>query len=969
MDPDRWREIERLCLQALERNDADRTAFLDAECAGDADLRREVESLIAQRPAAGSFLATHPPRSGSPATDPRRLAAGERLGPYEITALVGAGGMGEVYKALDTRLNRTVAIKVLPPAVAANPERRARFEREAKTLAGLAHPHICPLFDVGEHGGSLFLVMEYVAGRTLADRLREGSLPLHEALKVATEIAEALAAAHHQGVIHRDLKPGNVMLTKTGAKLLDFGLAKMSRGDAAVTMSPTERWDPGTTPGTVLGTVPYIAPEQLEGRASDTRSDIFAFGAVLYEMLAGTRAFPGESDASIISAIMTSQPPPVSSLQPLTPPAVDRLVQRCLEKDPDARWQSAADVAGELRWMSTSPGATGANETRTGSRRPVGRHNWLWITMVAVLTAVAAVGLLAWRYARPGDANRGRRQPSSAARASGRLAPPPPAVFAAQHVTRLTDSGLASRAALSPDGRYAVHVKLEANLPALWVRQTATTSDVRIVPPSGVQYDGLAFSPDGNYVYYAAHPRNSNEGALYRVAMLGGTPGRVLEGTNANTAPEFSGDGRRMMFVGYVGLGATRLVIANLDGTALRVIAPPTPDLEFAGTPAWSPDGRTILVVVIARATSRTALCVVDEATGVAVVLSDRWPAAGAMKWMPDGRSLVMQIGTDLWQVAYPSGERRRITNDLNGYSGVSMSKDGSLLATVQSTTHASVWVAPSGGRLEQPVAMDLGREVGSDGLSWTPEGRLVFTARDELWSAAADGTEVRQLTSDGGKCSDASVSPDGRTIYYTKTTRDGGETVQQAIWRMGSDGSDQQPLTRGTRAFRPIPSPDGRWVYFSSFHEGTFVQPMRVPAAGGEPSPVSQTTFALRQLSPDGTDMIGLTYNGARQQAECVLLRADGSSPRRLGGFADVETSDFGCRFHSGAALVSYVAQRDGVSNIYARPIAGGGERQITHFRRDGNPLIFKAAWSRDGRLAVSRGNRSSDVVLISTR
>src|SRR5512139_2805449 len=277
------------------------------------------------------------------------LVAGTRLGPYEIQSAIGAGGMGEVYKARDTRLDRSVAIKVLPAHVSADPERRARFEHEAKTIAGLTHPHICTLYDVGEHEGSTFLVMEHLTGETLAQRLEKGPLPLEQALSVATEITDALSAAHRQNVIHRDLKPGNVMLTKVGAKLLDFGLAKLKgHGEQAAAAhlesAPTQS-TPLTGEGMIVGTLQYMAPEQLEGKAADARTDLWALGAILYEMVTGKRVFEGTSAATLIGAILEREPTPLSTLQPLTPPGVDRLVRRCLAKVPEDRPDTAHDFA------------------------------------------------------------------------------------------------------------------------------------------------------------------------------------------------------------------------------------------------------------------------------------------------------------------------------------------------------------------------------------------------------------------------------------------------------------------------------------------------------------------------------------------------------------------------------------------------------------------------------------------------
>ena len=298
------------------------------------------------------------------------LSAGTRLGPYEILTPLGAGGMGEVYKARDTRLDRTVAIKILPDTLAADPQFRDRFEREAKAIAALTHPHICTLYDVGRHEGIDYLVMEHLEGQTLADRLTKGALPLDQALAIATQLADALSTAHRAGITHRDVKPGHVMLTKSGAgstgspqaKLLDFGLAKVSApvmAGAGASMLPTS--PPNlTAQGAILGTFQYMAPEQLEGHEADARTDIFAFGAVVYEMLTGKKAFEGKSHATLIAAIIDSDPPPISTVQPLTPPALDRIVKKCLAKDPEKRWQSASDLTDELKWIAEAGSQVGA---------------------------------------------------------------------------------------------------------------------------------------------------------------------------------------------------------------------------------------------------------------------------------------------------------------------------------------------------------------------------------------------------------------------------------------------------------------------------------------------------------------------------------------------------------------------------------------------------------------------------------
>src|SRR5215468_66278 len=313
------------------------------------------------------------------------LAAGTKLGPYEIQGPLGAGGMGEVYKARDTRLERTVAVKVLPKHLSASPEVRQRFEREAKTVSQLSHPHICALYDVGREGETEYLVMEYLEGETLAERLVKGPLPLEQTLRCGIEITDALDKAHRRGIVHRDLKPGNVMLTRSGVKILDFGLAKAIQPEssaAAVTSLPTD--GPAlTAEGTIVGTLQYMAPEQLEGRESDARTDIFALGAVLYEMATGQKAFSGRSRASLIGAILRDEPPLVSAAQPMTPPALDRVVRTCLAKDPEERWQSAHDIKSELAWIAQAGSQAGMAAPVVASRRNRDRAAW------------AAIGLLA----------------------------------------------------------------------------------------------------------------------------------------------------------------------------------------------------------------------------------------------------------------------------------------------------------------------------------------------------------------------------------------------------------------------------------------------------------------------------------------------------------------------------------------------------------------------------------------------
>ena len=397
------------------------------------------------------------------------LSAGARLGPYEIQSAIGAGGMGEIYKARDTRLDRTVAIKILSEALTADRAFRERFEREARLISQLDHPNICALYDVGEDHGTSFLVMPYLEGQTLAKRLERGALPLSEALTIATQIASALDRAHRAGIVHRDLKPGNIILTKTGAKLLDFGLAKttsqVATGITGPGLSGMETTAPVTGQGTLLGTFQYMAPEQLEGHPADARSDLFAFGAVLYEMLTGKRAFEGHTQASLIAAILEHQPVPPSTLQKLTPQALDHIVGTCLAKDPDERWQSAGDLVRQLTWISGhSDGAAEASQSASRHTRR-GRSLWVSAALVVGLIVGAALGIASAR--RSGDRPAGERQ---VVRALVDVAPAES--LQASAFDRGDNRGRPVRMpfAISPDGRSIVFSAVSNGRQQLYIR-------------------------------------------------------------------------------------------------------------------------------------------------------------------------------------------------------------------------------------------------------------------------------------------------------------------------------------------------------------------------------------------------------------------------------------------------------------------------------------------------------------------
>ncbi|HEY3124686.1 MAG TPA: protein kinase, partial [Thermoanaerobaculia bacterium] len=496
------------------------------------------------------------------------ISAGNRLGPYEVLAPLGAGGMGEVYKARDTRLERTVAIKVLPRHLSESAEGRQRFEREAKTISQLSHPHICALYDVGREGETEYLVMEYLEGETLSERLVKGPLPLEQTLRYGAEIADALDKAHRQGIVHRDLKPGNVMLTKSGVKLLDFGLAKAFAPVAPasiLTSLPTET--PLTEKGTILGTFQYMAPEQLEGKEADARTDIFAFGAVLYEMATGQKAFMGASQASLIGAILHTEPRPISTIQPMTPPALDRVVKTCLAKDPEDRWQSAGDAGKELKWIAEGSAAGAAAPPLVASRRrPLEWVAWSGFAIAGLSAAILAAALL--------------RQ---AARA--RDVRPVRAFITAPEKTTFRFNFAGGPPALSLDGGKLVFSAATSDgKPLLWVRPLES---LVAQPLPGTEDAVFPFwSPDGRFVGFFAGTK------LKKIEASGGPPVTLCEVSEGGRGGSWSRE-NTILFSGRF-TPVYRVSAAGGDPVAITKLNPARKDTTHRW-PLLLPDGRRFL--------------------------------------------------------------------------------------------------------------------------------------------------------------------------------------------------------------------------------------------------------------------------------------------------------------------------------------------------------------------------------------
>ena len=756
------------------------------------------------------------------------LATGTVLGRYTIESPLGAGGMGEVYRARDGRLSRDVAVKVLSADLASDPERQERFEREARAVAALEHPHICGIYDVGEFDGMRYLVMPLLEGETLAARLEQRPLSIMEAVRIAREIADALDKAHRQGIVHRDLKPANVMLTKTGVKLLDFGLAKLRGNSSPVTLSThtqTETTAIGTAQGAILGTLHYMAPEQVEGKEADHRADIWALGVVLYEMVTGARPFQGGTPASVVGAILRETPAIVTSRQPLAPPALAFVVERCLSKDADQRWYSAGDVGRQLEWFARTPPPAEGAQVRA-ARRP-----WPWaIAAVALLIAGAALTM------RP-----------SITDAAGRkvvrldLSLPPgaePSTIAAPS------------ASISPDGRRVVFTAMESGFRRLYVRDLdRATAQVLVTTDASSQ---CYFSADGNSVAFVSSDR-----ILRRLSLTDGLSTVLARGVDRNFGASWGTDG----FLTYVSGGALQQIpggggevrsISVLDRTAGEL---------FHAWPAGVPGTSAVLyTVVTGRTRDSHRIDVVNPSTGQrhTVVEIGSYPmlaSTGPLVFLRDGVLVAAPLDRERFVVTGPPVKvADDIAFDLLGAPLASLSAGGALVYVSAEAAASQLMVvdrsglmaplvderkaydyprlSPDGVRTLVSVSGDLWlidsrrststrvtaqAAVGNSYGVWLPDGkRVIFRTATGLRLGYADGGGVSEPIPDSSVADfPHAISADGNTLLFTRQTAESSGDV----FTLSLSGPTNARALFSSAAYEggAVLSPDGRWLAYAS--------------------------------------------------------------------------------------------------------------------------------------------------------
>lgn len=985
MDPERWQRIETLYNSALSLSAAEREGWLDQVCAGDESIRLDVLSLLESSDTADSFLEEPALSFGLKVLGLEREGlVGSSIGRYKILETLGHGGMGEVYLAQDSRLARRVALKLLPASITDDRERVRRFEQEARAASAISHPNVAHIYEIAESEGRHFITMEYVKGRTLRQLLRRRSLSPDKALDIAIQVATALSAAHRAGVIHRDIKPENIIMADDGyVKVLDFGLAKLI--DEATVDSETEAQllsSLHTEPELFMGTSHYMSPEQVRRQPVDLRTDLWSLGVVIYEMLTLRRPFQGQSFSEVILAIIEKQPELAGPDHSNLSDGVQAFVSRALQKRPEDRYQSAAEMLSDLRQLQQDGAPDVSSRAGGGSRFKSGvPPNSAKADRETATTAADPIRpkTLSQRFDTIVDDGVGQRSVLTSARhlLSGRsfhlflavllvfcvagslvLFHKHPATLIARDINlrfdRLNLSGNIDDITISPDGKYVASIVPEGGKHTIHITELATGSDLRIVPPSEKSYSGLSFSPDGTYVYYLEN--HTETGTLYRVSKLGGGPHKVLD--NVNTAVTFSPDGERMAFIRVTSqTDPADLLIAQVDGNGERVLTQRTrdePGLLFyqdvkGPGPAWSPDGKLLACAARERPPGTLShLEVIDVDSGTSRLLNvTPLSAISRFTWLADGSGLLIaakespKAPWQLARVSYPSGQVQQITKDPNNYTRLSGTSNSNAFLTLNVEDDTNIWLVSPAER-ERFSPRIVSQKKGVSEVVWTPARKLLYILYDgvnsNLWRQDEDGTNAEQLTFESNKNSRPVVTLDQRHIVFV-SERAGSVN----IWRMNADGAEVKQLTSGSYEDQPSVTPDGKWVVYRTLDEVR-----KVSIEGGNSNRLFGKGSLNPVVSPDGRKLAFFTKDKLDSK-KWHLEMLDFQTLAELKRFELPEASNpfFSLRWTPRGDGLTYISSADGSSNLWLQPLNSPTPKRLTNFK---DAEIQSFSWSPDG-------------------
>jgi serine/threonine protein kinase len=906
---------------------------------------------------------------------------GQTISHYRVLGKLSAGGMGVVYEAEDIKLGRKVALKFLPLELERNPQAIERFQREARAASALNHPHICTIHEIDEvnDGGEWrhFIAMELLDGQTLGQKIQNGPMLLPRLLDICIEVADALDAAHGRGIVHRDVKPSNIFVTSRGhAKVMDFGLAKLEAGAPGSSQEPT--MDPAhlTSPGTAVGTVAYMSPEQALGEPLDPRTDIFSFGAVIYEMACGQLPFKGATSAAIFDAILHKAPVSPVRLNPELPAELERIVNKALEKDRELRYQSAAELRSDLKRLKRDTDSSRSHATATvpsakatssaaaaapaESRPPssstvivqeIARHKGITAT-VALVLVLLAVGAMYGVYSLV------QRKPTAL---RGNL-----------DIKRLTRLGTSLGSVnISPDGKYVLYAK-SGPPSSLWLHQVSTGSNVQIVDSLDGQFRGTTFSPDGEFVYFVFEPRVVTAEvpytALYRVPVLGGEA--KLLSTHVQSPVTFSPDGTKIAYI--QSLNADRaLVIANPDASGEEVVYRTETGkntLINEGGPGWSPDGKRIAVAYgeIANGRPSLSLAMFDVASRTLSPLTkDPLKVVFRAVWLPDGTGILVNAvdarGFDpaVMLIDYPSGTVHRITTDLNRYGTYSLgvTRDGQTIGSIQERLTGNIFLYDQNGKFIRRITSTDGHD-GMNNVSWTKDGRLYFDSIEsgdlEIWSTNVEDPAPKQITDahDQGFSLNPVASPDGKVLYFT-----GWRGDKSGIFRQDLQSRDVKCLLQGWDFHHLRISPDGKWLIFN---DSSLALPplMRLATTGGSVTKLLDGPVTVEGFSPDGKLILLRYQNDLRS---IYVMPAEGGPPKKYSVTFAVGQAAWGPDSKS-----VFLTEDNRNQDLLRYTLASGKIEKLTDFSDD-YKVIGRISTSPDGkRVAVTRIRQDADVILI---